>query len=159
DRRARGRRRRGRHRARRPPRRRRGAGAAPAHRPRAEGAAGRPGRHGGAVAGQASGRAEDEAAMTRERDPSDPKDPDGEGAELIRLPGTRAEADAENLEHLRANRRLIVRRSLLASAVGGVVPLPVMDEYLAARVRAGMLMKLAERRQVDLAQSSAELLA
>jgi len=86
-------------------------------------------------------------------------DGDGEGAELIRLPGTRAEADAQSLDHLAANRRLIVRRSLLAAAVGGVVPLPVMDDYLAGRVRAGMLMKLAERRHVDLAQSSAELLA
>ena len=34
-----------------------------------------------------------------------------------------------------------------------------MDDYLAGRVRAGMLMKLAERRQVDLVLSSAELLA
>jgi hypothetical protein len=93
------------------------------------------------------------------RDPVDGGGDDGEGAVLIRLPGTRAEADAERLDHLAANRRLIVRRSLLAAAVGGVVPLPVMDEYLAGRVRAGMMMKLAERRQVDLAQSSAELLA
>ena len=84
---------------------------------------------------------------------------DGEGAELIRLPGSRLDADAENLGHLAANRRLIIRRSLLATAVGGVVPIPVMDDYLAGRVRAGMLMKLAERRQVDLLLSSAELLA
>jgi hypothetical protein len=83
---------------------------------------------------------------------------DDEGAELIRLPGTKRETDADNLEHLAANRRLIIRRALLASAVGGVVPLPVMDDYLAGRVRAGMLMKLAERRQVDLVLSSAELL-
>ena len=82
----------------------------------------------------------------------------GDGAELIRLPGTKRETDADNLDHLAANRRLIIRRALLASAVGGVVPLPVMDDYLAGRVRAGMLMKLAERRQVDLVLSSAELL-
>jgi len=81
------------------------------------------------------------------------------GAELIQLPGSKREADAENLEHLAANRRLIIRRSLLATAVGGVIPVPVMDDYLAGRVRAGMLMKLAERRQVDLVLSSAELLA
>lgn len=81
------------------------------------------------------------------------------GAELIQLPGSKREADAENLNHLAANRRLIIRRSLLATAVGGVIPLPVMDDYLAGRVRAGMLMKLAERRQVDLVLSSAELLA
>jgi hypothetical protein len=85
--------------------------------------------------------------------------PTDDGAELIRLPGTRAEADAENLDHLTANRRLIVRRSLLAAAVSGAIPIPVVDDYVAGRVRAGMLMKLAERRQVDLALSSAELLA
>ena len=84
---------------------------------------------------------------------------DDEGAELIRLPGSKMEADADNLDHLAGNRRLIVRRSLLATAVGGAIPIPVMDDYLAGRVRAGMLMKLAERRQVDLVLSSAELLA
>jgi hypothetical protein len=51
-----------------------------------------------------------------------------------------------------------VRRALLATAVGGAVPLPVLDDYLAGRVRAGMLIKLGERRQVDIAPSSAELL-
>jgi hypothetical protein len=91
--------------------------------------------------------------------PRQAPDADGDGAELIRLPGSKREADADNLEHLAAHRRLIIRRALLAAAVGGVVPLPVMDDYLAGRVRAGMLMKLAERRQVDLVLSSAELLA
>jgi hypothetical protein len=78
--------------------------------------------------------------------------------ELIVLPGGAGRMVPGELDHLAANRRFIVRRSLLATAVGGVVPLPVMDEYLAGRVRAGMLMKLAERRQVDLSASSAELL-
>lgn len=63
-----------------------------------------------------------------------------------------------SIDHLAENRRLIVRRALLASAVGGVIPLPVLDDYFAGRVKAGMLIKLAERRQVDIAQSSAELL-
>ncbi len=67
-------------------------------------------------------------------------------------------AGAPRLDHLTENRRLIVRRSLLATAVGGAVPLPVLDDYLAGRVRAGMLIKLGERRQVDIAPSSAELL-
>lgn len=62
------------------------------------------------------------------------------------------------IEHLAENRKLIVRRALLATAVGGVIPLPVLDDYFAGRVRAGMLIKLGERRQVDIAQSSAELL-
>ena len=63
-----------------------------------------------------------------------------------------------SIDHLRENRRLIVRRSLLATAVGGVIPVPVLDDYFAGRVKAGMLIKLAERRQVDIAQSPAELL-
>ncbi len=61
-------------------------------------------------------------------------------------------------DHLRENRRLIVRRALLATAVGGAIPIPVLDDYFAGRVKAGMLIKVAERRQVDIAQSSAELL-
>jgi uncharacterized protein (DUF697 family) len=85
-------------------------------------------------------------------------DDDGDQPELIVLPGGAGKIVPGELDHLTANRRFIVRRSLLATAVGGVVPLPVMDEYLAGRVKAGMLMKLAERRQVDLAPSSAELL-
>ncbi|HSS40753.1 MAG TPA: hypothetical protein VLT58_18445 [Polyangia bacterium] len=63
-----------------------------------------------------------------------------------------------SIDHLHENRRLIVRRSLLATAVGGVIPLPVLDDYFAGRVKAGMLIKVAERRQVDIAQSPAELL-
>ena len=82
----------------------------------------------------------------------------GNEPELIVLPGGAGKMVAGELDHLAANRRFIVQRSLLATAVGGIVPLPVMDEYLAGRVKAGMLMKLAERRQVDLAPSSAELL-
>jgi hypothetical protein len=84
--------------------------------------------------------------------------PRGGDPELIMRPGGAGPDARDSLEHLREHRRLIVRRSLLATAVGGVVPIPVMDEYLSGRVRAGMLMKLAERRRVDLAQSSAELL-
>jgi len=80
------------------------------------------------------------------------------GPELVSGPNGAGGRPAGGLEHLAAHRRLIVKRSLLATAVGGVVPIPVMDEYLAGRVKAGMLMKIAERRQVDLASSSAELL-
>jgi hypothetical protein len=67
-------------------------------------------------------------------------------------------APEPSVDHLRENRRLIVRRSLLATAVGGVIPVPVLDDYFAGRVKAGMLIKLAERRQVDIGQSPAELL-
>lgn len=80
-------------------------------------------------------------------------------AELISFPGKLANGRGASIEHLVANRPLIVRRSLLATAVGGIVPVPVMDDYLAGRVRAGMLMTIADRRRVDLAPSSAELLA
>jgi hypothetical protein len=70
-----------------------------------------------------------------------------------------APEDPERLAHLAAHRGLIVRRSLLATALGGIVPVPVMDEYVASRVHGGLLIKLAEQRQVDLPPSSAEVLS
>jgi hypothetical protein len=79
-------------------------------------------------------------------------------AELISFPRGVARGGRAT-DHLTANRSLVVRRSLLATAVGGVVPIPVMDDYLAGRVRAGMLMQIADRRKVDLVPSAAELLA
>ena len=73
-------------------------------------------------------------------------------AEIVSLPGrTTARGEGGPTAHLLGQRKFIVRRSLLASAVGGIVPLPVMDDYLAGRIRAGMLMQIAERRRVDLA--------
>jgi len=68
------------------------------------------------------------------------------------------DSPSEGVGHLADNRRLIVRRALLATAVGGVIPIPVLDDYFAGRVRAGMLAKIAERRRVDLAPGSADLL-
>lgn len=70
-----------------------------------------------------------------------------------------AARDPRRLEHLSDNRGLVVRRSLLATALGGFIPLPVMDDFVAGRVRAGLYMKLAASRNVDLPQSSADLLA
>jgi hypothetical protein len=67
--------------------------------------------------------------------------------------------DPRRLAHLAQNRSLIVRRSLLSTALGGFIPLPVMDDFVAGRVRAGLFMKLAESRHVDLPQTSADLLA
>ena len=61
--------------------------------------------------------------------------------------------------HLAQNRGLIVRRALLASALDGLVPLPIMDDILSGRVQAGLYMKLAASRQVDLPAASAEVLA
>jgi hypothetical protein len=80
------------------------------------------------------------------------------GGELVAPTRVTSNDGGADLRHLADNRGLIVRRALLATAVGGVIPIPVLDEYFAGRVRAGMLMKIAERRQVDLAPSSAELL-
>ena len=51
-------------------------------------------------------------------------------------PAYRAGDTRAGLDHLMENRSMIVRRSLLATAVGGVVPLPVLDEYFAGRVKA-----------------------
>jgi len=80
--------------------------------------------------------------------------PEVVGADLIGHEGERPV-----LDHLEANRRLIIRRSLLATAAGGIVPLPILDDYVAARVRAGLYMQLARRRNVDLPAGAAELLA
>lgn len=75
------------------------------------------------------------------------------------IEGERVEPpDPKRLAHLTANRGVIVKRSLMATAVGAVIPLPVMDEYVAGRVRAGLLMKLAQLRNVDLPPPSAELM-
>jgi len=68
------------------------------------------------------------------------------------------ELDPLRLSYLSKNRGIIVKRSLVATAIGGIVPIPVMDDYIAGRVRAGLLIKLAEQRNVDLVTSSAELL-
>jgi hypothetical protein len=67
--------------------------------------------------------------------------------------------DPSQLLHLAQNRGLIVRRALLASALDGLVPLPIMDDILSGRVQAGLYMKLAASRQVDLPAASAEVLA
>jgi hypothetical protein len=87
-----------------------------------------------------------------------PEKPDGQtaievGAEPV------APQDPSRLSHLAQNRGLIVRRALLASALAGLVPVPILDDMVAARVRAGLYMKLAASRQVDLPAASAEVLA
>ena len=75
------------------------------------------------------------------------------GAEPVTL------QDSSRFSHLAQNRGLIVRRALLASALNGLVPVPIMDDILSGRVRAGLYMKLAASRQVDLPAASAEVLA
>ena len=67
--------------------------------------------------------------------------------------------DPEKLAHLTLHRGLIVRRALLASAIRGFLPVPVVDDVLAGRVRAGLFAKLAAGRQVDLPPAAAAALA
>ena len=67
--------------------------------------------------------------------------------------------DPEKLAHLALHRGLIVRRALLASAIRGFLPVPVVDDVLAGRVRAGLYAKLAIGRQVDLPPDAAAILA
>ena len=68
-------------------------------------------------------------------------------------------ADPERLAHLALHRGLIVRRALLSSAIRGFLPLPMVDDVLAGRVRAGLYAKLAAGRQVDLPPARAAILA
>ena len=68
-------------------------------------------------------------------------------------------ADAGQLAHLALHRGLIVRRALLSSAIRGFLPVPMIDDLLAGRVRAGLYSKLALGRQVDLPPAPAALLA
>jgi hypothetical protein len=67
--------------------------------------------------------------------------------------------DPKRLSHLGDQRSLIIRRSLLAAGLSGLIPVPVMDEYVASRVRAGLYIKLAATRGVDLPQAAADLLS
>jgi hypothetical protein len=67
--------------------------------------------------------------------------------------------DPKRLSHLAEHRSLIIRRSLLATGLGGILPGPVRDDYIASRVRAGLFIKLAAARHVDLPQASSDLLS
>jgi hypothetical protein len=84
--------------------------------------------------------------------------PDDQPAVEVRIEPV-APQDPSRLSHLAQNRRLIVRRALLASALGGLVPVPIVDDIVSGRVRAGLYMKLAACRQVDLPAASAGVLA
>jgi len=67
--------------------------------------------------------------------------------------------DPEQFAHLALHRGLIVRRALLSSAIRGFLPVPMVDDVLAGRVRAGLYAKLAAGRLVDLPPASAAVLA
>jgi hypothetical protein len=70
-----------------------------------------------------------------------------------------APQDPSRLAHLAQSRGLIIRRALFASTLGGLIPVPIVDDLVSARVRAGLYIKLAASRQVDLPATSAEVLA
>ena len=126
----------------------RGAATAAAHHPRGAGIAGRWAKR-----------------PTRRRDERHQRDQaardDHAGATTITpvLAEPVPARDPNRVAHLAQNRSLIVRRSLLSTGLGGIIPLPVMDDYVASRVRAGLFIKLAESRHVDLPQASADLLS
>jgi hypothetical protein len=67
--------------------------------------------------------------------------------------------DSDRLAHLAAHRGLIIKRSLLISAIRGFLPVPMLDDVLAGRLSAGLYQKLASGRQVDLPPASAAVLA
>jgi hypothetical protein len=53
-----------------------------------------------------------------------------------------------NRAYLAANRRLIIGRSLVAAAAGGL-PVPVLEDWLVSRVQRGTIRKIADSRSVD----------
>lgn len=61
-------------------------------------------------------------------------------------------------DHLKANRALVVGRSLVAGAVG-MLPVPYLDDLLAGAVRGGLLRRVAELRRVDVDANAISQLA
>jgi uncharacterized protein (DUF697 family) len=68
-------------------------------------------------------------------------------------------SEPDKVAHLAQQRGLIIHRALLVAAIQGFFPVPVADDRLASRVRAGLYVKLARGRQVDLPPASATVLA
>ncbi len=58
-----------------------------------------------------------------------------------------------NRAYMAANRRLIIGRSLVAAAAGGI-PIPLVEDWLASRVQRGMIRKIAESRSVDASEEA-----
>jgi hypothetical protein len=57
-----------------------------------------------------------------------------------------------------ANRGLVVSRSILAAAAG-ILPVPVMDDIVASLLRARMLRRIADARQVDVNRDALAILS
>lgn len=85
--------------------------------------------------------------------------PDSKLPEIVEAETVENRLQTGRWNHLSENRGVIVRRSLLSSAIAGAIPVPVLDDLLAVRVRAGLYMKLAERRHVGLPAAAAQVLA
>ncbi len=66
---------------------------------------------------------------------------------------------SDRWHYLSENRGVIVRRALLATALGGALPIPVLDDYFSTRIRAGMFMKIAQNRGVGLPAAASEIIA
>jgi len=61
-------------------------------------------------------------------------------------------------EHLGLHRRMIVVRSL-ATALAGLTPVPLLDDWLVTRVRRGTIKRIAEVRGVDLDEDAVRAIA
>jgi hypothetical protein len=61
------------------------------------------------------------------------------------------------MKHLAVHRLLVLQRALVSGAAG-LVPVPYLDDVLAAGVRAGLVRRLAELRQVDVDEQAVALL-
>lgn len=65
---------------------------------------------------------------------------------------------AHSLEHLEAHRRLILGRSI-ALALASLVPVPLLDDWLAAVIRRETIRRIAEERRVDLDPEAVKAIA
>jgi hypothetical protein len=61
-------------------------------------------------------------------------------------------------EHLAVHRRMIVVRSL-ATAVAGMTPIPLLDDWLVTRLRRGTIQRIAAVRGVDLDEDALRAIA
>ncbi len=64
----------------------------------------------------------------------------------------------QSRRYLAENRRIIIGRSLAAS-VAGTVPVPILDEWLVASIRRGMIRRIAESRGVDIDDDAVRAIA
>jgi hypothetical protein len=63
-----------------------------------------------------------------------------------------------NRSYLSENRRLIIGRSL-ASAAAGALPVPMVEDWLASRIRRGTIRRIAEARSVDASDAAVRAVA